>query len=100
MVPRFSDREPPLQPPAIHRLKSDKSTTSTRTYLSAYEAGDERSSSETERMDPELGTHRRIKPEYDGEDTRLTSKKELMGWYIYGWAAEVFVICGMGRSRF
>lgn len=36
-------------------------------------------------------------PQYDGEDTRLTSAKELAGWYIYGWAAEVFVICGIGK---
>ena len=28
-------------------------------------------------------------PQYDGEDTRPTSKKELSGWYSYGWAAEV-----------
>ena len=31
-----------------------------------------------------------------GEDTRSTSKKELLGWYSYGFAAEVFVICGVG----
>ena len=35
-------------------------------------------------------------PEYPGEDTRLTSRKELSGWYSYGWAAEVFVVCGVG----
>ena len=35
-------------------------------------------------------------PSYPGEDTRLTSPKELSGWYSYGWAAEVFVICGIG----
>ena len=35
-------------------------------------------------------------PSYPGEDTRLTSSKELSGWYFYGWAAEVFVICGIG----
>lgn len=35
-------------------------------------------------------------PLYPGEDTRLTSTKELSGWYSYGWAAEVFVICGVG----
>ena len=35
-------------------------------------------------------------PSYPGEDTRLTSSKELSGWYSYGWAAEVFVICGIG----
>ncbi|KIV80831.1 hypothetical protein PV11_08307 [Exophiala sideris] len=33
---------------------------------------------------------------YADEDTRLTSQKELWGWYSYGWAAEVFVICAMG----
>lgn len=38
----------------------------------------------------------RGKPGYSGEDTRLTSKKELSGWYSYGFAAEVFVVCGVG----
>jgi UMF1 family MFS transporter len=33
---------------------------------------------------------------YPGEDTRLTSRKELAAWYSYGWAAEVFVVCGIG----
>ena len=36
----------------------------------------------------------RGKPGYSGEDTRLTSEKELAGWYSYGFAAEVFVVCG------
>ncbi|KAJ5496377.1 hypothetical protein N7463_008364 [Penicillium fimorum] len=35
-------------------------------------------------------------PQYPGDDTRPTSKKELAGWYCYGWAAEVFVVCAMG----
>ena len=35
---------------------------------------------------------------YDGEDTRITSKKELSGWYSYGFAAEVFVVCGVGMA--
>ncbi|KAI4290052.1 MAG: hypothetical protein L6R35_000674 [Caloplaca aegaea] len=35
-------------------------------------------------------------PRYAGEDTRPTSKKELWGWYSYGFAAEVFVVCGIG----
>ena len=35
-------------------------------------------------------------PQYPGQDTRLTSGKELSGWYSYGWAAEVFVVCGVG----
>lgn len=33
--------------------------------------------------------------EYPGEDTRPTSKKELSGWYMYAFAAETYVICGM-----
>lgn len=45
--------------------------------------------------DNDRDTHRRP-PEYPGEDTRLTSNKELSGWYSYGWAAEVYVVCGVG----
>ncbi|KAJ5953393.1 Autophagy-related protein 22-1 [Penicillium verhagenii] len=33
---------------------------------------------------------------YAGDDPRPTSKKELAGWYCYGWAAEVFTVCAMG----
>ncbi|KAL4801402.1 autophagy-related protein 22-1 [Aspergillus unguis] len=36
------------------------------------------------------------RPQYPGDDTRPTSKKELLGWYSYGWAAEVFTVCAMG----
>ncbi|RAH55590.1 autophagy-related protein 22-1 [Aspergillus piperis CBS 112811] len=35
-------------------------------------------------------------PDFPGDDTRPTSKKELAGWYSYGWAAEVFTVCAMG----
>ena len=35
-------------------------------------------------------------PSYPGEDTRRTSKKELSGFYTYSFAAEVFVVCGLG----
>ncbi|GCB17882.1 autophagy-related protein 22-1 [Aspergillus awamori] len=35
-------------------------------------------------------------PQFPGDDTRPTSKKELAGWYSYGWAAEVFTVCAMG----
>ena len=38
-------------------------------------------------------------PKYEGEDSRLTSQKELAGWYSYGWAAEVFAICAMGTVQ-
>ena len=35
-------------------------------------------------------------PSYPGEDTRPTSRKELAGFYAYSFAAEVFVVCGLG----
>lgn len=35
-------------------------------------------------------------PQFPGQDVRSTSRKELMGWYSYAWAAEVFVVCGVG----
>ena len=49
-------------------------------------------------MGPEDG-FRDDPSQYPGEDTRLTSRKELSGWYAYGFAAEVFVICGMGEQE-
>ena len=35
---------------------------------------------------------------YPGDDPRPTSKREIAGWYCYGWAAEVFAVCAMGTS--
>lgn len=35
---------------------------------------------------------------YVGEDTRPTSTKELAGWYMYSFAAETYVLCGMLSS--
>ncbi len=37
-------------------------------------------------------------PSYPGEDTRPTSTKELAGWYMYGFASETYVICGMSLA--
>jgi len=51
-------------------------------------------------MGPEASGFRDRPSQYAGEDTRLTSRKELWGWYAYGFAAEVFVICGMGKGIF
>lgn len=34
---------------------------------------------------------------YAGYDGRPTSRKELMGWYMYAFAAETYVICGIGE---
>lgn len=41
---------------------------------------------------------RLVDPQYEGEDIRPTSKKELSGWYSYGFAAEVFIVCGVGMG--
>ncbi|CAG7927773.1 unnamed protein product [Penicillium olsonii] len=35
-------------------------------------------------------------PRYLGEDTTPTSRREILGWYSYGIAAEVFAVCGVG----
>ena len=53
---------------------------------------DSRPSQETPREDGE-----QVEVQYEGEDVRLTSRKELSGWYSYGFAAEVFAICAMGK---
>ncbi|KAK6837559.1 Autophagy-related protein 22-1 [Aspergillus parasiticus] len=37
-----------------------------------------------------------LPPQYPGDDTRPTSRRELAGWYSYSWAAEVFTVCAMG----
>jgi UMF1 family MFS transporter len=64
------------------------------------EADDERSDfSSTESQmasTSEDGSDELTPPSYPGEDTRPTSKKELSGFYSYSFAAEVYVICGLG----
>lgn len=61
----------------------------------AYHADDERSS--TSMGSISLNEPSDLPPpSYPGEDTRPTSQKELLGFYTYSWAAEVFVVCGLG----
>ncbi|KAF2176365.1 MFS general substrate transporter [Zopfia rhizophila CBS 207.26] len=88
MVPRA-----PLHPrPELPRDASAHSKASVPSSSQSNEADDEQSVSEqTSAMDHFLSP-----PHYAGEDTRLTSNKELSGFYMYGWAAEVFVVCGIG----
>lgn len=90
--------------PHPQRAHSSNSTKrSTRSYSSSFEADDERSSSnDDDSMGPgDLASGFRDGPsQYEGEDTRLTSRKELNGWYAYAFAAEVYVICGMGEFAF
>jgi len=93
MVPR----EPQRPPREVSASSSNtKRSLSYRSYSSDFEADDERSSSPDDAMGQERG-FRDDPSQYAGEDTRLTSKKELAGWYAYGFAAEVFVVCGMGE---
>jgi Vacuole effluxer Atg22 like. len=44
---------------------------------------------------PDEGVQQRP-PRYAGEDTTPTTRREILGWYSYGIAAEVFAVCGVG----
>ena len=68
--------------PELERNTSTQSKLSLPTSSQSNEADDEQSFSE-DSFDMESN------PQYEGEDTRLTSNKELSGFYMYGWAAEV-----------
>ncbi|EON65170.1 hypothetical protein W97_04407 [Coniosporium apollinis CBS 100218] len=94
MVPRVPTAPPPTsQPPP--RDPSANSKTSIA-HSSSHEADDERTPSEASSMGPDADAEDRVARLYPDEDARLTSKKELSGFYVYGWAAEVFVVCGVG----
>ncbi|OSS46382.1 hypothetical protein B5807_08572 [Epicoccum nigrum] len=94
MTPRAPSLPPEYRQarPQLERNTSTQSKVSLPTSSQSNEADDEQSFSDCsfdmESCAPE--------PQYEGEDTRLTSDKELSGFYMYGWAAEVFVVCGIG----
>lgn len=98
---------PNLQPrPALqgHRLWSGLSILSKRSFrsftTSSFEADDERSSTDGD-MSPgssDSGTIGPSVPRYIGHDARPTSRKELAGWYTYAFAAETYMVCGIGTS--
>ncbi|OMP86042.1 Autophagy-related protein 22-2 [Diplodia seriata] len=101
MVPRQQHNPPPQVPPQHSPpfrpdLFRQSSANSKRSFQTSYSADDERSiAADTMGPDRERDIPARP-PQYDGEDTSLTSRRELWGFYIYGWAAEVFVVCGVG----
>lgn len=72
-------------------------------FTSSFEADDERSDTDGGEMssrssdggDGDDGYD--PKPLYPGHDLRPTSPKELAGWYMYGFAAETYVVCGIGK---
>lgn len=95
MVLRQQHPPPPPHPPSPPfrpDLGRQSSTASKRSFHSSYSADDERSivfdimGPDRERDIPARP------PQYDGEDTSLTSRRELWGFYVYGWAAEVYKI--------
>lgn len=48
--------------------------------------------------DSPAGDDRQRPPRYPGEDTTPTNRREILGWYAYGIAAEVFAVCGVGME--
>lgn len=77
---------PPPRPLDLLRDASTHSKASLPSSSHSNEADDEQSISDhLSTMDD----HPSSPPHYAGEDTRLTSDKELSGFYMYGWAAEV-----------
>ncbi|MCJ1281766.1 Autophagy protein 22 [Xylographa opegraphella] len=97
MVPRVEDFYSPTEQQPLLRVPSS-SKASFQSPTPSFEADDEDSVSDRSTMEParQAEPDEGPPPRYPGEDTRWTSKKELFGWYSYAWAAEVFVVCGVG----
>ncbi|CAJ2500904.1 Uu.00g037570.m01.CDS01 [Anthostomella pinea] len=97
MVPRNEEyiRRPPPNPRLLS-VQSFVSKYSFRSHSSSL-ADDERSTStESASMSPRDSFQTGLPSgRYHGEDTRPTSRKELAGWYSYGFAAETYVICAI-----
>jgi hypothetical protein len=79
--------------PELLREESSNSKLSTPLSSQSNEADDEQSLSDPS-YDMESSTDA---PHYEGEDTRVTSDKELAGFYMYGWAAEVLIFFSISR---
>lgn len=85
-----------MQKPRYQREHSAHSKISVPESTHSNEADDEQSLSDTSAIAMMDDDDIAAPGHYDGEDTRPTSEKELSGFYMYGWAAEVFVVCGIG----
>ncbi|KAK0383160.1 hypothetical protein NLU13_9073 [Sarocladium strictum] len=100
MPPEVPYHRPSLQG---QRLWSGLSALSKRSFrsftTSSFEADDERSLSDSDDMSDSGsrdGPARSVPaPLYLGQDQRPTSRKELLGWYAYAFAAETYIICGI-----
>lgn len=108
MPPNVQEPRPSLQG---QRLWSGLSVLSKRSFrsfaTSSFEADDERSSSGESDYDDDddMSSHtteadfrRPTIPRHAGHDARPTSPKELLGWYSYAFAAETYVVCGIGMD--
>ncbi|KAF4510572.1 hypothetical protein G6O67_002449 [Ophiocordyceps sinensis] len=95
-MPPPSDPRPARPSLQGRRLWSDLSVLSKLSLAShatsSFEADDERSSTDGDMTDRGSDPGR---PRYSGYDARPTSRKELLGWYMYAFAAETYVICGI-----
>lgn len=107
---------PPRPPLHGARNWSGLSILSRRSFrsftTSSFEADDERSDTDAEGLGdgdmssssstiadghgPRNPMHASTAALYPGYDGRPTSRKELTGWFMYSFAAETFVICGIG----
>ena len=94
--PIHSAFQVPRARPADHERSQSRNKASFRSPAPSSLADDEDSGSGFSQMEHHHLDSAFPPPQYSGEDTRPTSTKELSGWYSYGWAAEVFVICGIG----
>lgn len=97
MIPDYLPHPEQLHPLVEKRSSSVYSTQSVRSYnFSSYEADDERSSGD-ESVCPELdGQSDCLTQRHERDKLTISSRKELVGWYMYSFAAEVFIICGIG----
>ena len=86
-MPPHAPELPPYRPQLLRNV-STHSKASIPSISPSNEADDEQSLSD--RTSDMESNHEQ--PQYEGEDTRLTSDKELRGFYMYGWAAEVLHI--------
>lgn len=84
MTPRAPEPGQAPYRPQLLRDDSTHSKLSVPLSSQSNEADDEQSFSDPNDMESTVDA-----PHYEGEDTRLTSDKELSGFYMYGWAAEV-----------
>ncbi|MBE7180229.1 MAG: hypothetical protein INR71_03305 [Terriglobus roseus] len=95
MVPRKASSDEPrssqwLAPPAPPQQEQrDSSPKSILRSTHSNEADDERSSFSEASSVVMPQDARHGQPSYEGEDTRPTTRRELAGFYMYGWAVEV-----------